>query len=93
MMVFIILFIVATIILLLVRRFFHWQMTQSFELNIPTDYRANQFGIKHLIILTTIVALAFGLFRTLIVIYPQDSYPPVADVARITCEIIVVLFP
>ena len=91
MMVFIILFIVVTIILLLVR-FFRWQMTQSFELNIPTDYRANQFGIKHLIILTTIVALAFGLFRTLLLISSQQTFPPVAKFIGSICLILTCLY-
>jgi hypothetical protein len=44
-------------------------------------------------ILTTITALALGLFRTLIVTGPQFSHSSVADVVKIACGVIVVLFP
>ena len=87
------LFIVATLILLLVRRLSRWQIIHSYTEYVPSDYQANQFGIKHLIILTTITALACGLFRTLIVISPQLSYPSVAEVVKVTCEVIVMLLP
>jgi hypothetical protein len=88
-----ILFIVATLILLLVRRLFRWQIIHSYTAQVPSDYQSYQFGIKHLVILTTIAALACSLFRTLIVISPQFSYPSVAMVVKDTCQAIVVLFP
>ena len=87
------LFIVATLILLLVRRLSGWQIIHSYTAHVPSDYQAYQFGIKHLIILITITAMACSLFRTLVVISPQLSYPPVVKVAKNTCEVIVVLFP
>jgi hypothetical protein len=87
------LFIVAILILLLVRRLSRWQLIHSYSEYVLSDYQANQFGIKHLIILTTITALACGLFRTLIVFSPQLSYPSVAGVAGVTCEVIVMLLP
>jgi hypothetical protein len=44
-------------------------------------------------ILTTITALACGLFRTLILISPQLSYPSVADVVKVACEVVVMFLP
>ena len=87
MLFFITIFIVATFFLMLVRRFFHWQITQPIELNFTADYQANQFGIKHLIVLTTIVAIAFGLFRTLLVINPklEWQFPAISEAIVITC--------
>jgi hypothetical protein len=87
------LFIVATPILLLVRRLSRCQIIHSYTSHVPSDYQANQFGIKHLIILTTITALACGLIRTLIVTSPQFSHPSVAEVVGGTCGVIVELFP
>jgi hypothetical protein len=87
------LFIVATLSLLLVRRLSRWQIIHTYTAHVPSDYQAYQFGIKHLIILITITAIACSLFRTLVVISPQLLYPPVVEVAKQTCEVIVVLFP
>jgi hypothetical protein len=89
----IVLFIATTPILLLVRRLSRWQIIHSYTAHVPSDYQANQFGVKHLIILITITALACGLFRTLIVTCPPSSYPSVAAVVAGTCVVIVVLFP
>jgi hypothetical protein len=88
-----IVFIVATLILLLVRRLSGWQITHSYTNQASGDYQAYQFGIKHLIILTTLIAFSLGLFRMLLLISPQASVPEVADFVRPVCEIIIVLFP
>ncbi|MGD0517667.1 MAG: hypothetical protein ABSA26_09045 [Thermoguttaceae bacterium] len=87
------LFTVTTVILLLVRRLSHWQITYSYRRLVRSDYQAYQFGIKHLIILTTVVALAFGLFRTLLLIDPLALFPVTADLAISVCAVIVGLFP
>lgn len=88
------LFIVATIILLLVRRFSHWQIEHFCEVTFSTDYQANQFGITHLIILTTILALACGLFRTLLIINPDLKWlPSVAQFFGFAGMTLALLFP
>jgi hypothetical protein len=86
-------FIMGTLILLLVRRLLRWHIIHPRAGQAPSDYQENQFGIKHLIILTTIIALACGLFRTLLSINPQASLPPVYDVVRVVCEVIIMLIP
>jgi hypothetical protein len=58
-------FFVATLILLLVRRLTRLQLVQRTRVSPFTDYQANQFGIKHLLILTLITAIICSLFRTL----------------------------
>ena len=87
------LFFAATLSLLLVRRLYRCHFIHSDADNVPSDYQANQFGIKHLLILTAITALAFGLFRTVYVISPQSFFPSVAEVAKLVCELIVLAFP
>jgi hypothetical protein len=87
------LFIAATPIMLLVRRFARWQITYSCREDVSSEYQVNQFGIKHLIILTSITALACGLFRSLIMISPKFIDPPIAYVARITCEVVLMFLP
>jgi hypothetical protein len=72
-------FIIVTLILLLIRRFSGWQIKRAQLENNYSEYQAYQFGIKHLIILTTITALALGLFRCLLVMYPNLVLPPVAN--------------
>jgi hypothetical protein len=69
-------FIAATVILLLFRRLSGWQMKQPKAADVPADYQASQFGIKHLIILTTITALACGLFKTLLMMSSDVKWLP-----------------
>ncbi|MGA2796445.1 MAG: hypothetical protein ABSE63_02580 [Thermoguttaceae bacterium] len=91
MLIFSALFVVATIILLIIRRLTRWQMMQSFEANVYTDYPANQFGIKHLIILTTITAIACGLFRTA---SPNlKGLPSVAEFFGAVCLLLMLSYP
>jgi hypothetical protein len=92
-MIDIIVFIVAALIFLFIRRLSGWQIIHSYTKPTSGDYQAYQFGIKHLIILTTIFAVSFGLFRTLRLISSQASFPKIVDFVRPVCEIIIVLFP
>jgi hypothetical protein len=88
-----VLFIVASLMFLLVRRLSRWQIIHFYAKPVSLDYQSYQFGIKHLIILTTILALALGLFRTLLLISRNASLPEISDIAGIACEVILVLFP
>lgn len=88
-----ILFFVATPCLLLVRRFSRWKLAQSAAEPIISDYQTNQFGIKHLFVLTTVTALVCGLFRTLTVIDPSLSPAPVAEVVKIVFQIASLFLP
>jgi hypothetical protein len=87
------LFIVAMLILLLVRRLSRWHIIHSYMAHVPSDYQPNQFGIKHLIILITITALACSFFRTFMMISPQLEYPSVAEFVKGLCEVSVMLLP
>jgi hypothetical protein len=87
------LFFLATIVLSLFRRFSRWQIKQPNEdaSSVPPTF---QFGIKHLLILTTITAVACGLFRTLYVIAPTLSWlPPIARDMVTICLSLALLFP
>jgi hypothetical protein len=46
-----------------------------------------------LVVLTAIVALALGLFRTLLLMGPRSILPGISDFVQSMCEITVVLFP
>ncbi len=87
------LFILATVILMLVRRLLRFSIIRSHAKYLGSDYQENQFGIKHLVILTTITAIAFGLFRTLFLIHPQFYSPSLSEFSIIICEIAILLFP
>jgi len=88
-----ILFLVATPLLLLVRRLSGWKLSRSAAESVLSDYQPSQFGVKHLLILTTIVALVCGLFRTISVIDPNVSVQPVAQVAEIVLQIAFAVLP
>jgi GNAT superfamily N-acetyltransferase len=88
-----ILFFMATAFLLLARRLFGWRLVRSDAKSADSDYRTNQFGIKHLLILTTITALVCGLFRTLAGFDSEFAAHPVAEVAGIVFQITVLLLP
>ena len=62
------LFFVASVILVLVRRFSRWHITQHYAKDAPSAYHAHQFGINQFLVLTAIIALACGLMRTLFII-------------------------
>ena len=70
------LFFTATIILSVFRHFSRWRIKQPDREDAMPVYQTHQIGIKHLIILTTIIALACGLFRTLCIINPDMRLPP-----------------
>jgi hypothetical protein len=80
MVVQLILFILFTSLLLLVRQIFGWRFNRSQKEFMPSDYQANQFGIKHLIILTTIIGIAFGLIRSLMLLNSINRLPSVVGV-------------
>jgi hypothetical protein len=87
-------FTTATLILLVVRRLSRWQIIHSSTEYATSDYRASQFGIKHLIILTTLVGLAFGLFRTLAEFKARYPYGlPFLDMVRRICDFFLTILP
>jgi len=79
-----ILFILFTSVLLMVRRFFGWRFNRSQTEFMPSDYQANQFGIKHLILLTTITGIAFALIRSLRILNSFNRLPSVVSVLAST---------
>lgn len=88
------LFIAATIILLLFRRYSRWQIKQPNREDAPSIYQANQFGIKHLLILTTITALVCGLYRTLYIIAPDlKRFSSITEFMGALCLMLALLFP
>jgi hypothetical protein len=62
------LFIVALSILLIIRRFSRWRITDRIGPDSNSAYLGRHYGIHHLMILTAIVALACGLIRSLLMI-------------------------
>lgn len=89
-------FIMFTSVLLLVRRFFGWRFKRSQMEFFPGDYRANQFGIKHLILLMTITGIAFALIRSLMIFNSSNRLPSVEEfisIALITCLVFAMLIP
>lgn len=68
------LFLLATGVLLVVRRFTGWRIRHDREISLTTEYRASQFGIKHLLILTTITGLAAGLLRSVFMLSPRTIH-------------------
>jgi hypothetical protein len=63
-------FFVAALLMLAARKFLGWRIQKAADIVIASEYRATQFGIKHLILLTAITALTAGLFRSLYLIQP-----------------------
>ena len=88
-----ILLAVGSMILSLLRRMTRWQIVRLDGTQSASDYQTYQFGIKHLVILTAIVALALGLFRTLLLMGPRSVFPGISELAESVCEITVVLLP
>lgn len=88
-----ILFGVATPLLLLVRRLTRWRLTQFAAEPASSGYQAHQFGIKHLLVLTAIAALVCSLFRSLMVTDSTVSVQPIAEVAKVVFQIVVVFLP
>jgi len=62
------LFSVATVLFLIIRRLSRWRIKHSVIEDACSDYEPTQFGIKHLIILISITALACGLARSLVLL-------------------------
>ncbi len=88
------LFVASLPILLLVRRLSRWRITDSEAIEAESPYLASHYGIRHLMILTAIVALACGLVRTLLII--GDSGFPYSSVVVFIIVLgvrLVVVFP
>jgi hypothetical protein len=88
-----VLLLLATPLLLLLRRLSRWKLSHSASGPSPSRYQAHQFGLKHLFILTTITALVCGSFRTLAVFDPTLAPPPVAEVSSIVFQIGMLFLP
>lgn len=88
-----ILFLLATPLLLLTRRLSGWKLARPTAEPVASDYQPHQFGVKHLLILTAIAALVCGLFRTVSVIDPTVSVQPIAEVAQAVLQIAFALMP
>lgn len=86
-------FILATPILLLVRRFTRWQLEHLSDRESASDYQPYQFGIKHMIILTTIIGAVSGLFKSLIVMSDHATMPSIREVTRISSEVLLMVVP
>ena len=88
------LFLTVTIILSVVRRFSRWQIKQPDTTDAASVYQTYHFGIKHLLILTTITALGCGLFRTLYTMSPKMTFfPSITQFVAVTCACLAMLFP
>ncbi len=89
------LFLAATSVLSVFRHFSRWQIMQPNSEDAPSAYGAYHFGIKHLLILTTITAFGCGLFRTLYLINPDDVEfaPSIFHFVGGVCAFLALLFP
>jgi hypothetical protein len=63
------LYVVTLLVLMLVRRFSRWQITEPDGKDGDSMYLAHHYGIHHLLMLTAIVALACSLFRSVLTIF------------------------
>jgi hypothetical protein len=88
-----IIFFSAIFILSIIKRFTGWKIRSVDEGEITGGYLAHQFGIKHIILLTTITALALGLFQSLTALCPDVSLPTVDELCRESVEIVAMFFP
>ncbi len=90
MMFQLILFVLFTAILLLVRQFIGWHFKISQMGISPGDYQSYQFGVKHLILLTTFAAIAFALIRSLFILDSNNNWVPAVG---IHCIIFAMIIP
>jgi hypothetical protein len=89
-----ILFLLFTAILLLVRRFIGWHFKIAQMEISPGYYQSYQFGIKHLILLTTFAAIAFALIRSLFILNSNNNeMPAVAETIGIACIFFAMIIP
>ena len=86
-------FFFTTFVLSIFRYFSRWQIKQPGREEAPSAYLGYNFGIKHLLALTTVTALACGLFRTAHNIAPGQtrSYSLVQFISL--CLFLALLFP
>jgi hypothetical protein len=59
-------YLIASIILLLIRLLFGWRIIRLNSHVKPVEYRDYQFGLKHLMLLITFAAVVFSFFRFLV---------------------------
>jgi hypothetical protein len=74
-----------------IRRVSGRQIQRAGQVPGNDGYRARQFGIKHLMILTAIIAIALSLVQTLPIMYPHargSSYPIGVYIRIIGCTLI-----
>jgi len=94
MLVILAFFVLAFVILLPVRRFSQWQITQPNAKDAPAAYLAHQFGINQFLILTAIVALACGLVRSSFILTRcHFPFPSIAVLVDYFSLLLVVGFP
>ncbi len=69
------LFALATVLLSTIRWKSCWQIRHTLVELADSGYRGSQFGIKHLISLITVTAIACGLIRSLVIMRDEGPYP------------------
>jgi hypothetical protein len=76
----------ATAVLSIIRWTRHWRITRN-PPEAVSDYRGVQFNIKHLLILTTMIAIGCGFLRSLVITIPHlkhlRSLYPAEDVGML----------
>jgi hypothetical protein len=86
-------FFSSIVILSVIKRFTGWKFRSVEEGETTGGYLAHQFGIKHIILLTTITALALGLFQSLAALCPNLRFPTIGELCRVSTEIVAMFFP
>lgn len=88
-----ILFLVAVVLLLCVKRVSRCQLVKTGATSAPVSYRAHQFGIGHLLVLTTITAVVCGTYRSLTQADSSISVRPIGEVVEITFQVLALFSP
>jgi hypothetical protein len=86
-------FFPATVgILSFIKLFTGWKLRSIEEGEAADGYLTHQFGIKHVIWLTTLAALALGLFQSLAVLRPDQLHIPAVGELCLGCVFFVAMF-
>jgi hypothetical protein len=85
-------FFAAFYFLSIIRLFSGWKL-QFVDGDSASDYLPHQFGIQHLIFLTTITAVALSLLNGASVLYPNLSELTVMELFRISMHKLAILLP
>ena len=88
---FVALFATGTLVFLNIRQVSGWQIKHPIIEDARSDYRPSQFGIKHLITLISITALACGLARSLVVFQSVNS-PRLPSVLKFLMAVYLILW-